>query len=73
MWYSTQQDDNSPSRTIGLIGRFHRTLNSAIMCHADKQWTQALPLVLGISTAYKEDLVLSATEPVYGEPLLVPG
>jgi cleavage and polyadenylation specificity factor subunit 1 len=30
----------------GLVERFHRTLKAAIMCHADQQWTEALPLVL---------------------------
>jgi hypothetical protein len=44
------------------------------MCHADQQWTEALPLVLlGIRTAYKEDLQASVAELVYGEPLRIPG
>jgi cleavage and polyadenylation specificity factor subunit 1 len=30
----------------GLVERFHRTLKAAIMCHADQNWTEALPLVL---------------------------
>jgi cleavage and polyadenylation specificity factor subunit 1 len=29
----------------GLMERFHRTLKAAIMCHADRQWTEELPLV----------------------------
>jgi len=57
----------------GLVERLHRTLKAAIMCYADERWTAALPLVLlGIRTAYKEDLQLSAAEIVCGEPL-VPG
>jgi hypothetical protein len=49
-------------------------MKAAIMCHADEKWTEALPLVLlGISTAYKEDLQSSAAELVYGESLRVPG
>ena len=45
----------------GLVERLHRTLKPAAMCHADKQWTAALPLILlGIRTAYKEDLQSSA-------------
>jgi cleavage and polyadenylation specificity factor subunit 1 len=32
--------------TNGLVERFHRTLKAAIMCHADQNWAQALPLVL---------------------------
>jgi hypothetical protein len=48
-------------------------MKAAIMCHADEKWTEALPLVLvGIRTAYKEDLETSA-ELVYGEPLRVAG
>jgi cleavage and polyadenylation specificity factor subunit 1 len=27
----------------GLVERFHRTLKAAIMCHAEQQWTEALP------------------------------
>jgi hypothetical protein len=39
------------------------------MCHADQHWTEALPLVLlGIRTAFKEDLQASVAE-----PLRIPG
>jgi hypothetical protein len=42
------------------------------MCHADQHWTEVLPLVLlGIRTAFKEDLQASVAELVYGE-LLAP-
>jgi hypothetical protein len=48
--------------------------HNAIMCHADQNWTEALPLVLlGIRTAFKEDLQASVAELVYGEPLRIPG
>jgi transposase InsO family protein len=58
----------------GLVERFHQTLKAAIMCHADQQWTEALPLVLlGIRTAFKEDLQASVAELVYGKPLRIPG
>jgi cleavage and polyadenylation specificity factor subunit 1 len=58
----------------GLVERLHRTMKATIMCHADEKWTEALPLVLlGLRTAYKEDLTSSAAELVYGEPLRVPG
>jgi cleavage and polyadenylation specificity factor subunit 1 len=58
----------------GMVERFHRTLKAAIMCHADQQWTEALPLVLlGIRTAHKDDLQASVAELVYGEPLRIPG
>ena len=56
-----------------LVERLHRTFKAAIMCHADEQWTEALPPVLhGIRTAYSEDMKLCAAELVYGEPLRVP-
>jgi cleavage and polyadenylation specificity factor subunit 1 len=57
-----------------LVKRFHRTLKAAIMCHADQQWTEVLPLVLlGIRTGFKEDLQASVAELVYGEPLRILG
>jgi hypothetical protein len=44
------------------------------MCHANQQWTEALPLVLlGIRTSFKADLQASVSEFVYGEPLRIPG
>jgi hypothetical protein len=44
------------------------------MCRAQERWTEALPLVLlGIRTAFKEDLQASMAELVYGEPLRIPG
>jgi len=58
----------------GLVERLHRTLKATIMCHAEEKWTEALPLfLLGICTAYKEDLQSSTAELIYGEPLCVPG
>jgi cleavage and polyadenylation specificity factor subunit 1 len=57
-----------------LVERFHRILKAAIMCHADQEWTEALPLVLlGVRTAYKDDRQASVAELVYGEPLRIPG
>jgi hypothetical protein len=45
--------------------RFSRALKAAIMCHADQQWTEALPLLLlGVRTAFKEDLLASVAEVV---------
>jgi cleavage and polyadenylation specificity factor subunit 1 len=57
----------------GLVERFHRTLKATIMCHADQHWTETLPLVLlGIRTAFTEDLQASVAKLVYGEPLRIP-
>jgi cleavage and polyadenylation specificity factor subunit 1 len=56
------------------VERFHRPLKAAVMCHAEQQWTEALPLVLpGLCTAFREDLQASVAELVYGEPLRIPG
>lgn len=58
----------------GLVERFHRQLKAAITCHADGRWTESLPLILlGIRSAFKEDLKSSSAELVYGEPLRLPG
>ncbi|PNF40131.1 hypothetical protein B7P43_G09999 [Cryptotermes secundus] len=55
-----------------LMECFHQTLKTVIMCLADHQWTQTLPLILlGIDTAFKEDVQASVAELVYGE-LLAP-
>ncbi|XP_068627034.1 uncharacterized protein [Battus philenor] len=44
------------------------------MCHQNTGWSEALPLVLlGIRTAWKEDIKASAAELVYGETLRLPG
>lgn len=58
----------------GLVERFHRQLKTAITCHADANWVESLPLVLlGIRSAFKEDLQSSAAELMFGEPLRLPG
>lgn len=58
----------------GMIERPHRQLKAALMCHPGSSWTEALPLVLlGIRTAWKDDLQSSSAELVYGEPLRLPG
>ncbi|CAK1603651.1 unnamed protein product [Parnassius mnemosyne] len=58
----------------GLVERFHRQLKAAIMCHADSNWVDTLPLILlGIRSSFKEDLRTSSTELVYGESLRLPG
>lgn len=57
----------------GMIERVHRQLKASLMCHGNS-WTQALPFVLlGMRTAYKEDLRASAAEIMYGETLRLPG
>jgi hypothetical protein len=56
-----------------MIERLHRQLKAALTCHADEHWAEALPLVLlGIRSAWKEDLKASSAEQVYGSPLWLP-
>lgn len=58
----------------GLVERLHRQLKAAIVCHTDANWTETLPWVLlGIRSAWKDDLQASTAELVYGEPLRLPG
>jgi hypothetical protein len=58
----------------GMVERLHRQLKAAIMCHTNTHWTEVLPLVLlGIRSAWKDDVQSSAAELVYGEPLRLPG
>lgn len=58
----------------GLVERFHRQLKAAIICHANDRWTESLPWVLlGVRSAFKEDLQASSAELVYGESLRLPG
>lgn len=57
----------------GMIERVHRQLKAALMCHSDS-WVRALPSVLlGMRSAFKEDLKATAAELVYGEALRLPG
>lgn len=58
----------------GMVERLHRQLKASIRCHDTVDWTEVLPLVLlGIRTAWKDDLHASAAEMLYGEPLRLPG
>ncbi|XP_064461865.1 uncharacterized protein LOC135372071 [Ornithodoros turicata] len=58
----------------GMVERFHRTLKSALMAtDTPPLWFERLPLVLlGIRTAFKEDMGCSPAEMVYGTPLRLP-
>lgn len=58
----------------GMVERFHRQLKASITCHANDKWTESLPWVLlGIRSAFKNDVQASSAELVYGEPLRLPG
>lgn len=58
----------------GMVERLHRQLKAAIMAHSETDWFYALPLVLlGIRSAFKEDIKATTAELVYGETLRLPG
>ncbi|KMQ86125.1 copii coat assembly protein sec16-like protein [Lasius niger] len=57
-----------------IFERWHRTLKSAIMCHAKENWLEVLPTVLlGLRTCFKEDLNAFPAEMLYGSTLRIPG
>ena len=58
----------------GLVERFHRQLKASLRSHSSIHWVDALPMVmLGIRTAFKEDIRTTAAKLVYGMTLRVPG
>lgn len=60
----------------GMIERWHRTLKAALRCQLqqDNNWIKWLPTVLlGLRTAYKEDIKCSTAELLYGTTLRIPG
>ncbi|XP_071445435.1 uncharacterized protein [Hetaerina americana] len=49
-------------------------MKAAIRCHETEDWVDVLPaILLGLRSAWKEDLKSTAAELVYGEPLRLPG
>jgi hypothetical protein len=57
-----------------MVERLHRQLKAAIMCHREPSWTKILNAVLlGIRSAWKEDLQGCIAEMVYGQSLRHPG
>lgn len=58
----------------GMVELFHRQMKAAIVCHADMNWADALPVVLlGIRAAWKEDIKATPAEMIYSEPIRLPG
>lgn len=59
----------------GMIERFHRQLKAALRdATSSAEWTTRLSFaLLGIRTAFKQDLNASAAEYVFGETLRLPG
>ena len=62
------------SQANGMVERFHRQLKAAIKYHQNDRWTETLSTVLlGVRSAWKEDLQATAAEILYGTPLRLPG
>lgn len=58
----------------GMVERLHRQLKAALKCHEEDRWTDNLPWVmLGIRSAWKEDIKATSAELVYGTTLRLPG
>nr|XP_015929417.2 uncharacterized protein LOC107456147 [Parasteatoda tepidariorum] len=58
----------------GRIKRLHRTSKQGIICHNKLRWTETLPIVLlGIRSAFKDDLRGSCSEMVCGTGFSLPG
>lgn len=58
----------------GMLERFHRQLKAAVKFHESDRWTSVLSTVLlGIPSAWKEDIQATAAEMVYGQYLRLPG
>ena len=58
----------------GLVERLHRHLKASLMAHNNRErWVELLPMILlGIRTAFKQDLNCTAAEMVYGTTLRLP-
>ena len=58
----------------GLVERLHRQLKAGLSTAPRNQWMDTLPLILlGLRSAFKEDLQCTTSELVYGTTLRLPG
>ena len=56
-----------------IVERLHRQLKATIKCHDSDNWVAILPIVLlGIRTAVKDDLKVTAAEMIYGTNIRLP-
>jgi hypothetical protein len=57
----------------GMVERWHRTLKAALMCNSHIPWPDLLPTVLlGLRSAFKEDIKSSPAELLFGTALRLP-
>ncbi|CAK9816125.1 Gag-Pol polyprotein [Anthophora plagiata] len=58
----------------GMVERLHRQIKAAIKCHQTDAWAEILPIVLlGIRTAWKEDLGATPSQMLFGANVRLPG
>lgn len=58
----------------GLVENWHRTMKASIKAHLTDRWTEVLPTVLlGIRSAFRENIQSTTAEMVYGTTLTLPG
>ncbi|KOC60712.1 Gag-Pol polyprotein [Habropoda laboriosa] len=58
----------------GMVERVHLQIKAAIKCHQTHKWAEILPIVLlGIRTAWKEDLGATPSQMLYGANIRLPG
>ncbi|XP_059221664.1 uncharacterized protein LOC131996211 [Stomoxys calcitrans] len=51
----------------GMTERWHRSFEAGLMCHSNTSWVEVLPtLIIGLITAFKEDLQASPADFLYG-------
>ncbi|XP_015120395.1 uncharacterized protein LOC107043409, partial [Diachasma alloeum] len=56
-----------------MVEGWHRTVKAALMCNSPTPWPELLPSVmLGLRTAFKEDLRVSPAQLLYGTELRIP-
>lgn len=57
----------------GMIERWNRSLQSAIMCHKNSDWADVLPMILlGLRSTYKEDIGATPVELTFDATLRLP-
>ncbi|XP_015121549.1 uncharacterized protein LOC107044260, partial [Diachasma alloeum] len=57
----------------GLVERLHRHLKAALRCHGEAWYDALSTVLLGLRTAWKEDIQTTPAELTYGECIRVPG
>ncbi|GFQ83369.1 integrase catalytic domain-containing protein [Trichonephila clavata] len=66
--------DIQPHTIEPQVDRFHQPLKAAIMARGNAQWTTVLlTLLMGFRATWKEGLLATTAEMIYGAPIWLPG